>query len=40
MGADQGWKSSSVFLETYAHTIDATRTVMDAFNALHHRDQF
>lgn len=35
-----GWKSSSIFLETYTHTIDAGRTVMDAFNRLHHQDQF
>ena len=35
-----GWKSSSIFLETYAHTIDAGRTVMDRFNTIHHQDQF
>jgi len=35
-----GWKSSTIFLETYAHTIDAGRTVMDRFNAIHHADQF
>lgn len=35
-----GWKTSSIFLETYAHTIDAGRTVMDRFNALHYQDQF
>jgi integrase len=35
-----GWKSSTIFLETYAHTIDAGRTVMDRFNAIHHSDQF
>lgn len=35
-----GWKSSSIFLETYAHTINAGRTVMDRFNAIHHQDQF
>jgi len=35
-----GWKSSTIFLETYAHTIDAGRLVMDRFNAQHHADQF
>lgn len=35
-----GWKSSSIFLETYAHTVDASRLVMDRFNALHYADQF
>lgn len=35
-----GWKSSSIFLETYAHTVDAGRLVMDRFNALHYADQF
>lgn len=35
-----GWKSSSIFLETYAHTINAGRTVADRFNAIHHMDQF
>lgn len=35
-----GWKSSTIFLETYAHTIDAGRTVMARFNAIHHADQF
>jgi integrase len=35
-----GWKSSVIFLETYAHTIDAGRAVMDRFNAIHHADQF
>lgn len=35
-----GWKSSSIFLETYAHTINAGRTVADRFNAIHHQDQF
>ena len=35
-----GWKTSSIFLETYAHTIDAGRTVRDMFDAQHHRDQF
>lgn len=35
-----GWKSSTIFLETYAHTINAGRTVMDRFNAIHHADQF
>jgi integrase len=35
-----GWRSSVIFLETYAHTIDAGRTVADRFNQLHHQDQF
>lgn len=35
-----GWKSSSIFLETYAHTINAGRTVADRFNTIHHQDQF
>ena len=35
-----GWKSSSIFLETYAHTIDAGRAVMERFNAIHYSDQF
>lgn len=35
-----GWKSSSIFLETYSHTIDAGRTVRDRFNSIHHADQF
>lgn len=35
-----GWKSSSIFLETYAHSLDAGRVVMDRFNALHYADQF
>lgn len=35
-----GWKSSAIFLETYAHTIDAGRTVMDRFNSIHYSDQF
>lgn len=35
-----GWKSSTIFLETYAHTIDAGRVVADTFSMIHHRDQF
>lgn len=35
-----GWKSSTIFLETYSHTVDAGRTVMDRFNAIHQQDQF
>lgn len=35
-----GWRTSSIFLETYTHTIDAGRTVRDMFDAQHHRDQF
>lgn len=35
-----GWKTSTIFLETYAHSIDAGRTVRDLFDAQHHRDQF
>ncbi|PIB96505.1 tyrosine-type recombinase/integrase [Caulobacter sp. X] len=34
-----GWKSSAVFLETYAHTINAGRTVAARFNAIHEQDQ-
>lgn len=34
-----GWKSSTIFLETYAHTLNAGRTVMDRFNAIHQLDQ-
>lgn len=34
-----GWKSSTIFLETYAHSINAGRTVMDRFNAIHQQDQ-
>lgn len=35
-----GWKSSSIFLETYAHSVEAGRVVMDRFNAIHYADQF
>jgi integrase len=35
-----GWRSSKIFLETYAHSIDAGRVVMDKFNSLHHQDQY
>jgi len=35
-----GWRSSTIFLETYAHTVDAGRVVMDRFNAIHYQDQF
>ena len=34
-----GWKSSSIFLETYAHTLNAGRAVMDRFNMIHQQDQ-
>ena len=34
-----GWKSSVVFLETYAHTRDSGRLVMDRFNEAHRQDQ-
>lgn len=34
-----GWKSSTIFLETYAHTVNAGRVVADRFNAIHHMDQ-
>lgn len=34
-----GWKSSTIFLETYAHTLNAGRTVMDKFNAIYQQDQ-
>jgi len=35
-----GWKSSTIFLETYVSTVDAGRVVRDKFNAIHHSDQF
>lgn len=35
-----GWKSSTIFLETYVSTVDAGRVVRDRFNAIHHSDQF
>lgn len=35
-----GWRSCVIFLETYAHSIDAGRTVADRFNSIHHQDQF
>lgn len=35
-----GWKSSKIFLETYSHTTNAGRTVMNKFNMLHQSDQF
>lgn len=35
-----GWKSSTIFLETYSHTLEAGRVVRDRFNAIHHSDQF
>lgn len=34
-----GWKSSAIFLETYAHTTDAGRRVAERFNAIHYQDQ-
>lgn len=34
-----GWKSSTIFLETYAHTLDAGRAVMDRFNTIHRLDE-
>ena len=34
-----GWKSSTIFLETYAHSLDAGRTVRDRFNMIHQQDQ-
>lgn len=35
-----GWKSSQIFLETYAHSVEAGRLVMDRFNSIHYADQF
>lgn len=34
-----GWKSSVIFLETYAHSTEAGRLVMDRFNAQAWQDQ-
>lgn len=34
-----GWKSSVIFLETYAHSVEAGRVVMDRLNALAWQDQ-
>lgn len=34
-----GWKSSSIFLETYSHSMDASRRVVDIFNLIHQKDQ-
>jgi len=34
-----GWKSSSIFLETYAHSLNAGRAVADRFNLIHQQDQ-
>lgn len=34
-----GWKSSSIFLETYAHSLDAGRTVAAQFDLLHLKDR-
>lgn len=34
-----GWKSSSIFLETYAHSMNAGRAVMDKFNMIYQQDQ-
>ena len=35
-----GWDTSASFLESYCHTVDAGRVVMDRFNAIHYADQF
>lgn len=35
-----GWKSSKIFLETYAHSLDAGRVVAAQFNLIHLKDQF
>lgn len=34
-----GWKSSSTFLETYSHTLDAGRTVASHLDLIHHKDR-
>lgn len=34
-----GWKSSNIFLETYVHTAEAGRLVMDRLNAMAYQDQ-
>ncbi len=34
-----GWKSSAIFLETYAHSLNAGRAVADRFNLIHQQDQ-
>ncbi|AGS81037.1 integrase [Caulobacter phage Cr30] len=34
-----GWKSSSIFLETYSHSMDAGKRVADIFNLIHQKDQ-
>lgn len=34
-----GWKSSVIFLETYAHSAEAGRVVMDRLNAIAWQDQ-
>lgn len=34
-----GWKSSNIFLETYAHSLDAGRVVAAQFNLIHLKDQ-
>ncbi|MDP3405034.1 MAG: tyrosine-type recombinase/integrase [Brevundimonas sp.] len=34
-----GWKSSVIFLETYAHSVEAGRVVMDRLNTLAWQDQ-
>lgn len=34
-----GWRSSTIFLETYAHSLNAGRAVADRFNLIHQQDQ-
>jgi integrase len=34
-----GWRSSTIFLETYAHSAEAGRVVMDRLNAMASQDQ-
>lgn len=34
-----GWKSSTIFLETYAHTLNAGRLVAAQFDLIHMKDQ-
>lgn len=34
-----GWRSSTIFLETYAHSLDAGRVVAAQFDLIHLKDQ-
>jgi integrase len=35
-----GWKSSTIFLETYAHSMNAGKKVMGVFNMVHEQDKY